>query len=792
RVLYGLIGVGTAFLLMTLVTVVCGLLSARYRSLVVAVLGLAGGFATPALLSAGSHNPIGLFGYLLLLNAGLLVLAHRRRWPLLALLAVGVTGLYQAGWIFHQLRGDEGLLALVILGVFVVLFAAGTARLPIRIPGKDPETPLPGWSVAGSSVFLAFVFALHLSAREQLEGRFLPLVGLLLLLSLAAQWMGKVHGLPWFPLAAAGASVAAAWGWLGKNQWGRGHEWPVAAGVLALALGFHLFLEWQERRSSEGEKDRLSPWAPGIAAGGLLLILTAAILGDPGGALLPRTLTGLALGAILVRQSWVPVLVATQTVAAAGLGIGAWSLLVRSGYPVSAGAFLGGTLAVGAAFQALGLQRRGDAGRWADRGAYVFPLLVLVGIVFTRNTALRMPLAFCGGTLLLGLLMVLAATRQRSGAGYAGVVAALALAHVGWADRLYALDLEHPQALLALTLQTLVVLLLTFWPLLSGPAFTSSRWAWYGAAAAGPLFFLPLRRVYEWTFGEGAIGLLPLALGGISLVAAFRSRHLWSAEEPLRKSSLVWFAAVALGFVSLAVPLQLEKEWITVAWALEGLATLALWKRLDHPGLKYLSLGLFAAVTVRLVANPAVLGYHQASGVPVVNWLSYTYLIPAACLLGGAYFLHQREVERRRPWETALYAKGWSVTAGACGLAAILVVFAWINLSIADYFSAGSRLTLTFERAAARDLTLSLAWGVFAILLLAIGIRRRWVALRWISLAFLVLTIGKVFLYDLGELEDLYRVASLVGLALSLILVSVVYQRFVFRKEGEEASSHEE
>jgi uncharacterized membrane protein len=56
------------------------------------------------------------------------------------------------------------------------------------------------------------------------------------------------------------------------------------------------------------------------------------------------------------------------------------------------------------------------------------------------------------------------------------------------------------------------------------------------------------------------------------------------------------------------------------------------------------------------------------------------------------------------------------------------------------------------------------------------------VAFRWLSLSFLVLTIGKVFLYDLGQLQDLYRVASLVGLALSLLLVSLLYQKFVFRK----------
>ena len=49
RTLYALIGSGFAFVLMVLVTVACGVLSWRHRSRVIAVLGLAGGFATPAL-----------------------------------------------------------------------------------------------------------------------------------------------------------------------------------------------------------------------------------------------------------------------------------------------------------------------------------------------------------------------------------------------------------------------------------------------------------------------------------------------------------------------------------------------------------------------------------------------------------------------------------------------------------------------------------------------------------------------------------------------------------------------
>ena len=50
------------FLLMTLITAVAFLLSVRLNAIVVAVLGIAGGFLTPILLSTNQDNPLGLFG----------------------------------------------------------------------------------------------------------------------------------------------------------------------------------------------------------------------------------------------------------------------------------------------------------------------------------------------------------------------------------------------------------------------------------------------------------------------------------------------------------------------------------------------------------------------------------------------------------------------------------------------------------------------------------------------------------------------------------------------------------
>ena len=86
------------FLLMALITATAFLLAVRLNALVVAILGMLGGFLTPILLSTGQDNPLGLFGYIAILDAGLIVVALDRRWHFLAALAALGTAIMQIGW----------------------------------------------------------------------------------------------------------------------------------------------------------------------------------------------------------------------------------------------------------------------------------------------------------------------------------------------------------------------------------------------------------------------------------------------------------------------------------------------------------------------------------------------------------------------------------------------------------------------------------------------------------------------------------------------------------------------
>jgi len=338
----------------------------------------------------------------------------------------------------------------------------------------------------------------------------------------------------------------------------------------------------------------------------------------------------------------------------------------------------------------------------------------------------------------------------------------------------------------ALAVQLSAAVVFTVWPFATWPRFRADRWAWYAAALAPVAWFSVLLTTWKARFGDAFTGALPLLLAGLVLLAAARARQAWPETEAQRERVLVWLLAVALGFITAAIPLQLEKQWITIGWALEAAALVLLWQRFDHPGLKYVAVALALGVTIRLVANPAVLGYSPRPAWRIINWLMYTYLVPAAALLQMATTLQRNEVARLRRWEEAVYAAGYSIGALVAGLGGLVVIFVWLNLAIADWFATGTTLRVSFQRLPARDLATSITWAAYALVLLALGVRRASRALRWVSLGLMMVTIGKVFLYDLGELHDLYRVGSLLGLAISLIVVSLAYQRFVLRKAPEE------
>jgi uncharacterized membrane protein len=773
RASYELLGSLPTFAAMVLVTVTGCALSWRHRSLVIAVLGLTGGFATPLLVSTGADRPIGLFGYLLLLDLGLLFLARRRGWPLLALGSVLGTALYQVLWIGFRMTPEREWLGLAIVGLFALVFAlAGFSREERTTSGRVGRA---------ASLLFPFAFGLYFAGRADLGAHLAPLALVLALVGGAAGVLSRVHGERWLGLAAASATVPVVAVWLLREPLAAVLLWEGAALAVLLAAVHHVFVE---REREPAGWDGPAPAALAIG-GGLLALFALARLGQPQASLWPWLAAWLGLGALLIRHAGFPGRAPIQLGAAAGIALGFSVWRASPGGradPAWAFGFVVAAVAVAAMFQAVAILRRGGAAhRFAEHAAALFAVTLLLLLA----SPLPLPAwAHLGAALLLAALAALAPARLGDGRWLLVTLGAFSLVLHAFASGGSAAGVERT----ALGLGAIGVVFFWAWPVLCGGALERDRFASYASALAPAAAFPALRLLFEARFGDAFIGALPLGLGALSVAAAWHWQRR-RTEDATRTRALVWQLAVGLGLLTVAIPLQLAHEWITIGWALEGFALLWLWRRFDHPGLKLVGVVLLLGVTIRLVANPALLDYHGPARWPVLNWLLYTYLVPAAALLVSSQTLAKLELPRLRPFERQLYVHGQPLGALALGLSGLLVVFAWINLTVIDAFSTGSTLELRFERAAARDLTLSIAWAVYALTLLALGVRRVSRALRWASLGLMMVTIAKVFLYDLGELQDLYRVASLLGLALSLIALSLAYQRFVFRREPNEEAA---
>jgi uncharacterized membrane protein len=292
------------------------------------------------------------------------------------------------------------------------------------------------------------------------------------------------------------------------------------------------------------------------------------------------------------------------------------------------------------------------------------------------------------------------------------------------------------------------------------------------ALVGSGLFFLAAWEALLSGGYAGVIGALPVVQALLLVPHLLVLLRL----EPDGERDLGRLAAVAggiLAFVTVAIPLQLDKEWITLGWALLGAALAWLYTRVPHKGLLAWVAGLLAAAFARLVLNPAVFEYHPRTGFPVLNWYLYTYLVAAACCFVAARILKDRE---DRIW-------GLPRLSGLLPVGGGVLLFLLLNIEIADAFSEGEALTFNlFHGSLAQQLSYTIGWACYSIGLLVCGVVSGRKLTRVAAIIMLTGTVLKAFVLDLRQLSGLYRVASFVGLALSLALVAVVLQQFVLRR----------
>lgn len=782
-------GLIPTFLLMALITAAAFLLAVRLDALVVAILGLFGGFLTPILLSTGQDNPLGLFGYIALLDAGLIALSWRRRWHFLVLLGALGTVVMQLGWLaefFERERYFEGAKILVVFAVFVgfswphlAAFAAGERR------GQgNPWFSAAAILLLGVALLVPF-YLMEFAPLGQQPARLFGYVLLVDLGLLAVAWLADRLVLVQVPAGAVVFALLTYWTFRYLKAdllyWGLG---------LVFLFGIlHALVPWVRQQL----RPETSPawWGQLFPLAALLLLMIPIFRMEPVPfavwpfvllldlavvtlAVLSASVVWIvaALGlTALVTACWVIQLPAALDQLPAELSvIGGFALFFFAvGVLAALKLRVAGSSATAPATGASGRAApRWDAvpPDWLPRIpmlSAVLPFLLL--ILVTYRLPLADPSPVFGVALLLVILLL-------------GLAHAFALKELPLLALSCVLALEHQwhfrhfdpgQPTVPLLWYLGFTLGFALFPFLFWRRFAGQVLPWTAAALSGPLHFYLVHRLVKLTWPNEFMGLLPVLFALPSTAGlVFLIRRL-RADAPRRPALLAWFGGAALFFVTLIFPIQFDRQWITIGWALEGAALLWLYHRVPHEGLRWTGFGLLFVAFVRLALNPAVLDYHPRAQTAIFNWYLYAYGLVIASLFAGAALLAP-------PRHRLLGSDGRAIL----NVLGTILAFLLLNIELADYFTEVGAASLTFRFTGnfARDMTYSIAWAAFALVLLVIGLWRRRGGARYAGLALLTVTLLKLFFHDLSQLAQLYRIGALVGVAIVAILASFLYQRY--------------
>jgi len=123
--LYGLIPQFAAFALMVVFTAFTVAVAINYNNQIISHIGMVGAYAVPFLLGDSTGNVSILFGYMAIINIGILLTAFKKYWKPLYYASFVISWLIYFSWFSEKFRTSEYFeLGLIFLTVFFIIFYA--------------------------------------------------------------------------------------------------------------------------------------------------------------------------------------------------------------------------------------------------------------------------------------------------------------------------------------------------------------------------------------------------------------------------------------------------------------------------------------------------------------------------------------------------------------------------------------------------------------------------------------------------------------------------------------------
>ena len=277
--------------------------------------------------------------------------------------------------------------------------------------------------------------------------------------------------------------------------------------------------------------------------------------------------------------------------------------------------------------------------------------------------------------------------------------------------------------------------------------------------------FLALNSMYS----NDTLTCYALGLAAVYLILSSQFKRRADSDANVVTTINMLHIAIAVAFITIAIPLKLNSHWITLGWLVESAVLLYVSLRTHTNFLRYFAATTLALGIIRLLVFD---NFHVET--LIFNARFATYLVAIAILAGIVAAANRYASEGERP---------------AIRVASVLLnVLALIALTLeaSDYFTReinpfyaahNYSYTAIHQIELARRFSYSLIWLAYGAGLMLFGFKRRSAFVRWQALVLIALTIGKVFLYDVSELQQGYRIISFIALGAVLMGISYVYHR---------------
>jgi uncharacterized membrane protein len=260
--------------------------------------------------------------------------------------------------------------------------------------------------------------------------------------------------------------------------------------------------------------------------------------------------------------------------------------------------------------------------------------------------------------------------------------------------------------------------------------------------------------------GGGDAQLLPLLSVSLLAASCLGAAHLIGQE---RRHWAIALNILGLGAIAYLTAGALTGSGLVCAWGLEALALARLAGARRDAVASYGAFGFLGLAALHVIIAEA----------PPTALLRGVSSLSAAAIGLGAIALVTFLMALAQP--SIHPARRWLL----CGSATALLYLASIAIVTAFQPVAGTTAETVVDLSVQQQgqVLLSALWCVVGLAALVVGLKRKQATVRGIALGWLLLTVGKVFLYDVATLTSIYRVISFIVAGLLLLAGAFAYQR---------------